>query len=153
VITYGVTPSTTVWGTICQTPMSILCFRIMPKKRGIGVYVCMGRLLFMVIGKMVECVECGKRLGFFRYYHPVLGKKSMVCGPCLLRVDESVVRWSDFVLSNSFNPESSTSTSRVDWSSLFNKFIGIRKHNVVKQKKNIQTHYDDTFVQLGRRTV
>jgi hypothetical protein len=82
----------------------------------------------MVIRKMAECVECGKRLGFFEgHYHPTLGKKSLVCGSCFVQVEESVDQWRDFILSNSFNPESSTPTLNIDWSSLFNKFTEIKK--------------------------
>jgi hypothetical protein len=62
----------------------------------------------MVKGNMVACVECGKRLGFFEgHYHPTLGKKSLLCYSCFVKVEESVARWQDFILSNSFNPEAS----------------------------------------------
>jgi hypothetical protein len=82
----------------------------------------------MVIRKMVECVECGKRLGFFEgHYHPTLGKKTLVCGSCLLKVEKSVAQWRDFILSNSFNPESSISTLNVDKTSLLKGFIEIKK--------------------------
>jgi hypothetical protein len=82
----------------------------------------------MVIRKMTECIECGKRLGFFEgHYHPTLGKKSLVCGSCFVKVEESIAQWRDFILSNSFNPESSTPTFNIDWSSLFNKFTGTKK--------------------------
>jgi hypothetical protein len=64
------------------------------------------------------CVECGKELSFFKgYYHPTLGKKSLVCGSCVLRVEESVRRWREFVLSNSFNPESPKSILSINRSS------------------------------------
>jgi hypothetical protein len=80
----------------------------MPKKQGMGLYDCISRLQFMVKGNMVACVECGKKLGLFEgHYHPTLGKKSLVCGMCFVKVEESVARWRDFILSNSFNPETS----------------------------------------------
>jgi hypothetical protein len=86
--------------------------------------------------KMVECVECGKRLGFFEgYFHPTLGKKSMVCSPCFVKVEESVVRWREFIISNSFNQESSTSILSVDWSSLFNRIRRIRKRLTRTEEK------------------
>lgn len=70
---------------------------------------------------MVACVECGKKLGFFEgHYHPTLGKKSLVCGPCFMKIDESVTRWRKFVLSNSFNPKSYVYSLSFDWKFLFN---------------------------------
>jgi len=93
----------------------------------------------MVIGNMVECVECGKRLGFFRYYHPMLGRKSMVCGPCLLRIDESVEQWREFVLSNSFNPESSSQILSINWGSFSHGITEIKKKIMEgKEKKSDQ---------------
>jgi hypothetical protein len=91
--------------------------------------------------KMKECAECGKRLGFFNgYYHPILGKKNMVCGHCFLRVDESVAQWREFVLSNSFNPESAAPTLSIDWSSLFKRFTKAKKQfTESNEKKNPQT--------------
>jgi hypothetical protein len=98
----------------------------------------MVRLLYLVIEKMAECVECGKRLGFFEgYSHPTLGKKSLVCGLCFDKVEESVARWREFVLSNSFNPESSEPALSVNWSSLFTRLARIRKIlNRAEKKKS-----------------
>lgn len=76
---------------------------------------------------MVSCVECGKRLGFFRYYHPTLGKKSVVCGSCLLKVEESVAQWRDFVQSNSFNPESTEFMMNANRGFQLNKVVGVHK--------------------------
>ena len=55
---------------------------------------------------MVECQECGKKLGIFEgYNHPTMGDDHQVCGPCYDMVDESVAKWREFVLENSFkNP-------------------------------------------------
>lgn len=58
---------------------------------------------------MVECEECGKTLGIFEgYRHPVMGKKHYLCYPCFEKVNESVDRWKEFVLSNSFNKENTS---------------------------------------------
>ena len=43
---------------------------------------------------MTECVECGKKLGFFEgYRHPTLGKEHLVCSTCFTTVSESVEQW------------------------------------------------------------
>ena len=56
--------------------------------------------------KMIECEECGKALGIFEgYRHPTMGKKHLLCSPCFDQVNESVARWREFVLANSFNTE------------------------------------------------
>ena len=84
---------------------------------------------------MNNCVECGKRLGFFEgHYHPTLGKKTLVCSSCLPKVEESVAQWRDFILTNSFNRESSASAVNVD------------RHSFLTY------HNNDTLVQLHRRT-
>lgn len=114
-----------------------------------GLYDSRGRLPFMVTGTMVACVECGKRLRFFEgHYHPTLGKKSLVCGSCLMEVEESVARWQDFLLSNSFNPETAT--------------IAEELHTVTQKKTRkpssqvsldqLSFHSKDTLVQFGERT-
>jgi hypothetical protein len=47
---------------------------------------------------MVECNECGKRLGFVDgYRHPVKGKKYQVCSNCFDSVNESVILWREFL--------------------------------------------------------
>ncbi len=52
------------------------------------------------------CEECGKKFGIFSgYNHPVLGKKSIVCGDCFSNIDTTLTLWRKFVLSNSFNKE------------------------------------------------
>ena len=83
---------------------------------------------------MNNCVECGKHLGFFEgHYHPTLGKKTLVCGSCLLKVEKSVAQWRDFILSNSFNRESSAPALSVDRHSFLNY------------------HNNDTLIQLHMR--
>ena len=57
---------------------------------------------------MKFCEECGKKIGIFNgYNHPISGKKSIVCGDCFNSIDETLTLWREFVLSNSFNKESS----------------------------------------------
>lgn len=120
-----------------------------------GLYVCMGRLLFMVIEKMVECVECGKRLGFFEgHYHPTLGKKSLVCGPCFVQVEESVTQWRDFILSNSFNSEASEIRKQLNRTEQITnpQTVRIKSPNEVPLN-HLNYHSNDTLVQLVGRTV
>lgn len=99
---------------------------------------------------MVACVECGKRLGFFEgHYHPTLGKKSLVCSLCFGNVQRSVDQWMKFVLSNSFNPESSKLTFGVDWSSLFNGTAGIKgKSGKTEETKGPQSVPKRTFHEM-----
>ena len=129
--------------------MMFLYFSILPKKQGMGLYDCIGRLQFMVKGKMVECVECGKRLGFFEgYSHPTLGKKSLVCGPCFVQVEESVARWRDFILSNSFNPETSKIREELNRTTR----ITSRKSPNQVPLSHLHYHNNDTLVQFEGRT-
>ena len=59
---------------------------------------------------MKFCEECGGKIGLFSgYNHPVIGKKSIVCGNCFTRIDEILTLWREFVLSNSFIEETSES--------------------------------------------
>jgi hypothetical protein len=56
--------------------------------------------------KMPKCDECGKKIGIFGgYRHPASGGKKYVCGNCFTMIDNSVEKWREFVLSNSFNNE------------------------------------------------
>jgi len=122
----------------------------MPKKWELGLYDCIGRLLFMVKGNMVECVECGKRLGFFEgHYHPTLGKKSLVCGPCFVQVEESVARWRDFILSNSFNPETAKIVAELQKTAQRKT----RKSSSQVTLSHLHYHSNDALIQLGGRTV
>jgi len=55
---------------------------------------------------MKFCEECGEKIGLLsRYNHPVLGKKSIVCGDCFAIIDKDLTLWREFVLSNSFNKD------------------------------------------------
>ena len=65
---------------------------------------------------MVKCVECDKKLGILEgYLHPVLGKRFLVCKKCYTKVEEDIVRWSKFCLSDSFNAESSKIYIQEQW--------------------------------------
>ena len=49
---------------------------------------------------MVDCDECGKKLGMFHgYHHPTMGKKHTLCSNCYDQVNESVVQWRNVVTS------------------------------------------------------
>jgi len=83
---------------------------------------------------MNECSECGKKMGLLEgYRHPTMGKKYLLCSSCFNQVEESVVRWQAFVLSNSFNKEASNNNfknilkfenlNRLSKRILINKFI------------------------------
>lgn len=48
---------------------------------------------------MVNCVECGRKLGFLKgYRHPTMGRKYLLCNNCFDNVDESVTQWREFLL-------------------------------------------------------
>ena len=65
---------------------------------------------------MVECEECGKKLGILEgYQHPTLGRKHLVCSPCFEQVEESVAKWREFVVNNSFNVNTYERTKQVSW--------------------------------------
>jgi len=56
------------------------------------------------IEKMLKCEECGKKIGIFGgYRHPTMGKKHNLCNNCFDVVNESVTKWQEFILANSFN--------------------------------------------------
>jgi hypothetical protein len=85
---------------------------------------------------MEKCEECGKNLGFLEgYRHPTLGKKHHLCGPCFNQVSESVARWGEFVLANSFNLKTSEKRLNVNWKK-FPSFSRIwnKKENVLAEK-------------------
>ena len=65
---------------------------------------------------MKDCEECGKKLGILEgYQHPTLGKKYLLCSYCFDQVSESVEKWREFVLSNSFNIRPSKNNSQFYW--------------------------------------
>jgi len=65
---------------------------------------------------MTECEECGKKLGIFEgYQHPTMGKKHLVCSPCFEQVEESVTKWREFVVNNSFKLNANERTKQVSW--------------------------------------
>jgi hypothetical protein len=66
--------------------------------------------------KMTQCEECGKKLGIFEgYRHPTMGKKHLVCSPCFEQVEESVAKWREFVVNNSFNVNTTERKPQVSW--------------------------------------
>jgi hypothetical protein len=69
---------------------------------------------------MIECTECGKKLGILTgYRHPALGTRFLVCGNCFNKVNGDMQRWSTFCQSDLFNTES----SNVDIQDAWNKNI------------------------------
>jgi len=65
---------------------------------------------------MVECEECGKKLGIFEgYRHPTMGKKYQLCDPCYDQVNESVARWQAFIRENAFNNGTSKKDYAINW--------------------------------------
>jgi len=76
---------------------------------------------------MKDCEECGKSLGIFKgYQHPTMGKKHLLCSLCFDKVSESVEKWSEFVLSNSFNINTVKTNTKVHRIKIKPSFIKIR---------------------------
>jgi len=81
----------------------------------------------LVITKMVECEECGKRLGIFDgYQHPTLGKNHQVCSLCFDQVEESVAKWRDFILTNSNNIRTSQNNLNLNWKKIIPNYGKIK---------------------------
>ena len=77
---------------------------------------------------MVECEECGKKLGILEgYCHPALGKRFLVCGYCFVKVGESMEKWRKFCLSNSFNVESSKIHIQDEWNKNISDNLQLQK--------------------------
>ena len=84
---------------------------------------------------MIECNECGKKLGVLEgYRHPALGKKHLLCSVCFDQVSESVENWREFVLpyvgffnNGSSNNGSSNNGSQLNWNDRFTGFVQVRK--------------------------
>lgn len=75
---------------------------------------------------MVICKECGKKLGILEgYHHPTMGKNCHLCSLCFDQVSESVAKWGEFVLSNSFNMRTSENNSCINWKKLIPSFVKI----------------------------
>jgi len=72
---------------------------------------------------MTDCEECGKTLGIFEgYRHPAMGGKHLTCSTCFDTVSESVDRWREFVMANSFNKASSNTGLEFNLKKIFTKF-------------------------------
>jgi hypothetical protein len=75
---------------------------------------------------MVSCEECGKKLGIFEgYNHPTMGKKHHLCSPCFDHVSDSVSKWREFVVSNSFNVNAAS--NQMDWKKIASNFPQMHK--------------------------
>jgi len=65
---------------------------------------------------MVKCEECGKTLGFLEgYQHPTMGKKYTLCSPCFDEISDSVEKWGEFVLANSFDIKPLKNNIKLNW--------------------------------------
>jgi hypothetical protein len=70
------------------------------------------------------CEECGRKLGFVKgYKHPTLGRGHCLCSPCFDQVSESVAKWREFVLSNTFNIKSYDNNSSINLKKLVSTFL------------------------------
>ena len=84
---------------------------------------------------MVSCEECGKKLGIFEgYCHPTMGKKHHLCSPCFDQVSDSVAKWREFVVSNSFNVNAAN--NQIDWKHIASNFTQMRNvfEDIVPEK-------------------
>lgn len=78
--------------------------------------------------KMKKCKECKKKLGFLEgYRHPTLGKEFLLCSRCFDIVDESVAKWREFVILNSFNNGSSKNSLQLNLKNKLTSFVQLRK--------------------------
>jgi len=69
---------------------------------------------------MKLCIECGKKIGILNCYnHPVKGKKHTICGDCFTRIDSFLTLWREYVLSDSFNKDSSDFKFNFEWEKKF----------------------------------
>jgi len=77
---------------------------------------------------MKECEECKEKLGIFEgYYHSALGKNNFLCSSCFDKVSLRVEKWSEFVLSNSFNNEASKNNLQLNWNNVLKGFNQIQR--------------------------
>ena len=80
---------------------------------------------------MKECEECGKTLGIFEgYQHPTMGKKHNLCSNCFNNVNESVLKWREFVLSNSFNNGTKKKNFTLKWKNIAPSFY--QRQNIIE---------------------
>jgi hypothetical protein len=64
---------------------------------------------------MKKCIECGKDLRLLEgYQHPTLGRKTIVCSLCFDQITESVAKWADFILTNSFDMRDPKNNYKLD---------------------------------------
>ena len=78
--------------------------------------------------KMIECEECGTKLGILEgYRHPTMGKKHLLCSPCFDQISESVAKWGEFVSTNSFKLRSSKNNLQLNWKKVIPRFNQIQE--------------------------
>ena len=77
---------------------------------------------------MIKCEECSKKLGILEgYRHPALGKRYLLCRNCFINIDESMKKWREFCLSNSFNAESSKICIQDEWNKSLSNNLQLQK--------------------------
>jgi hypothetical protein len=89
---------------------------------------------------MSNCIECGNKIGILGgYRHPVYGETKYVCGDCFTKLDGSMEKWREFVLSNSFNndtPEINVNDIKVSFANINNDLRDIFA-SISTEKTNI----------------
>lgn len=77
---------------------------------------------------MVKCEECSKKLGILEgYRHPALGKRYILCRNCFINIDESMKKWREFCLLNSFKAESSKIRIQDEWNKSLSNNLQLQK--------------------------
>jgi hypothetical protein len=75
------------------------------------------------------------------YRHPTLGKKFSLCNPCFDEVSESVARWGEFVVANSFNTRTYRNDTYLELKKIIPNITKIRdtlETELVKKEINIR---------------
>lgn len=77
---------------------------------------------------MGKCEECSKKLGILEgYRYPALAKRYLLCRNCFINIDESMKKWREFCLSNSFNAESSKIHIQDEWNKSLSNNLKLQK--------------------------
>ena len=89
--------------------------------------------------KMLKCEECGKKIGIFgSYRHPTMGKKHNLCSNCFDDVNESVIKWREFILQNSFNNNTLKNNIENNWKNIIS--------NLTQRRNILDNIYVDTEI-------
>ncbi len=64
---------------------------------------------------MKKCYECGKELKFWEgYHHPTLGLKTLVCSKCFIKVEKSMEKYRNFIISELIQEELKSNKNILD---------------------------------------